>query len=105
MTHREWIDAVQRGSVSAQRAYLWVMLKRENPTLRLDSVQPIPAEVNVRFTREDFAKLSRDEQQSIYDELSKLEGSLEGDAVEEFAALKEAMADDPTSAPETTPTD
>lgn len=37
-TAAEWGDAAERGSIKAVHALLWVMLRRDRPTLTLDQV-------------------------------------------------------------------
>lgn len=56
MTFGEWTDAVQRGSVTALHALLWVMLKRGEPTLAYDAVQFNLSEVDFELSDEESAE-------------------------------------------------
>lgn len=46
-TFAEWADRLERGSVKALRALLWVFLRESSPDLPFDSVVFKPAEIDV----------------------------------------------------------
>lgn len=54
-----WQRSFLSDSITAQHAYLWVMLKRENPTLTPDQVQFMPSEITVEWD-DDEARAIRD---------------------------------------------
>lgn len=56
MTYGEWADAVDRGSILALHGLLFVMLKREQPTLKWDEVQFSISEVGLEFSDEETAE-------------------------------------------------
>jgi hypothetical protein len=59
-TFAEWQDKVLSGSVTAIHGLLWVMLKRENPTLKYDQVVFAMGEVGLDFTAEERAEILRE---------------------------------------------
>jgi hypothetical protein len=59
MSFSEWQKAFLTDSITAQHAYLWVMLKRENPVLTAEQVQFMPAEIGVEWSDEE-ARTIRD---------------------------------------------
>lgn len=68
LTFAEWADAAKRGSVQATHAYLWVLLKRDEPTLTPKQVQFSPSEVDfqpsddeIRMVFEKFNETPADE--------------------------------------------
>jgi hypothetical protein len=60
MTFGEWQDALSRGSMLALQALLYVLLKRETPTLKFDDVQFCNDDVDVELTDEEAAEEVRD---------------------------------------------
>lgn len=46
-TYAEWLDALGRGSMGAVHALLYVLMKRDRPTLAADQVQFSLSEVDV----------------------------------------------------------
>lgn len=56
-TYSEWGDAVSRGSMAAIHGLLYVMLKRENPTLKYDSVVFCLAEIDFEVDDEESAEI------------------------------------------------
>ena len=67
LTFAEWTDAVQRGSVLALHALLYVMLKRDIPTLK-------PGEVEFSMSEVDF-ELDDDETARVIAALEEQEAS------------------------------
>lgn len=57
MTFGEWTRAVRGGSMLALHGLLYVMLKREYPTLKWDEVQFSLSEVDFELTDEETAEL------------------------------------------------
>ena len=55
----EWQKAFLKDSITAQHAYLWVLLKRETPTLTAEQVQFMPSEISMEWTEEE-ARAIRD---------------------------------------------
>lgn len=53
MSFGEWQDAMIRGSITAMEAYLFVMLKREHPTLRPAELVFCTEDLDVEFTDEE----------------------------------------------------
>jgi hypothetical protein len=45
------------GSARARRCMLWILQKRQHPTLRLDDVQPLVGEVELEFEREELLNM------------------------------------------------
>ena len=61
MTFKNWVDAVMDESTTAVHALLWVLLKRQDPTLRYEQVQ---------FAYDDWDfTMSREEKIRVRDEL------------------------------------
>lgn len=52
-TFGEWANVANRGGWRAWRAGLWVMLKRQNPTLEFEQVKPAGAEMDVDQSGDD----------------------------------------------------
>ena len=48
LTYAEWLGAVERGSMGAIHALLFVLMKRDNPTLEADQVQFSLSEVEMQ---------------------------------------------------------
>lgn len=68
LTFSEWAESVKKGSVRSMHAYLWVLLKRESPTLQPKEVQFSPSEVDfepsddeIRMVLERFEAMPSDE--------------------------------------------
>ena len=68
LTLQEWQEAVKRGSIQCMHAYLWVLLKRDNPTLTPKQVQFSSSEVDfepsddeIRMVFEKYEDLPDDE--------------------------------------------
>ena len=57
MTFGAWTQAVQGGSSTARRVLLWVLLRREHKTLRLDDVDFAWDELLVENSAEELAAL------------------------------------------------
>ncbi len=51
-------DAVRASSRTAWRVALWICLRRDNPTLTLDDVQPKPLEVSLSYEPEEELALA-----------------------------------------------
>lgn len=47
LTYEEWVDQMQRNSATAVRAFLWVMLRREQPQLRIGQVIFTMSEISI----------------------------------------------------------
>jgi hypothetical protein len=91
MTYTEWAGAVERGSVTALHALLWVMLKRGEPTLTYEAVQFSLSEVDFELSDEESveALAAMDARIAEGAELSTQERAL-------HAALREAVAKAPS---------
>lgn len=75
LTFTEWAAAVKRGSVQCVHAYLWVMLKRENPTLTPKQVQFSleeydfePSDDEIRLLLTKYAETPEHEREDVWDE-------------------------------------
>lgn len=68
MTYEEWIDAMQRTSATAVRAFLWVMLKRETPTLKVGQVVFSMSEVGFDYDDDEKRDLIRQLEERVRDE-------------------------------------
>lgn len=55
-----WSEKLLSGSITATHGLLWVLLKRENPTLKYDQVVFATGEVSLSFTADERAKLRRE---------------------------------------------
>lgn len=53
MTFGEWVDAVGRTSITALHGLLYVMLKREQPTLTYDQVQFCLDDIDLELEDDD----------------------------------------------------
>jgi hypothetical protein len=49
VTYAMWVKAFQTGSIKAQRIALWLLLRRDDPTLGLESVDYQVRELRCRF--------------------------------------------------------
>jgi hypothetical protein len=49
VTYAMWVKAFQTGSIKAQRVALWLLLRRDDPTLPLESVDYQVRELRCRF--------------------------------------------------------
>jgi hypothetical protein len=49
VTYAMWVKAFQTGSIKAQRIALWLLLRRDDPTLPLESVDYQVRELRCRF--------------------------------------------------------
>lgn len=56
MLFPEWVEKFQRGSTLAIHAFLYVMLKRENPTLKFDDVVFCLDEVSFDLSDEEAVR-------------------------------------------------
>lgn len=85
LTFPEWINAVGKGSMLAIHGLLFVLLKRENPTLKWDQVQ-------FAFDDYDFVYDATETAHAI----AKLEAQpeLTDDEADMLEALREAQAED-----------
>jgi len=57
LTFQEWAESVKKGSIRSMHAYLWVLLKRENPTLQPKEVQFSPSEVDFQPSDDEIRKV------------------------------------------------
>lgn len=53
VTFAKWQELILEGSMLCTRAFLWVMLKRSEPTLKFDQVMLSMSEVGFRYTAEE----------------------------------------------------
>lgn len=90
MTYTEWGHAVERGSVTALHALLWVLMKRSDPTLTYDAVQFSLAEVDFELSDEESAEAlsAMDARVAAGEELSAQEKAL-------YDSLRETVANAP----------
>lgn len=88
LTFAEWTEAVQRGSVLALHALLYVMLKREIPSLK-------PSEIEFSMSEVDF-ELDDDETARVIAALEDQEkdGSLSPQDAATLELLRSQHADD-----------
>lgn len=66
MTYAEFGQALIKGSASARRALLWVLLKREDPPLRHNQVDPAVGTIGLDYESHEL-KAIRDEVQKSRD--------------------------------------
>ena len=59
-TWAEWGNLLSRGGFRAIRVFLWVLLRRENPGLELNSVQPSLSEIKFDFEDDDEVEPGKD---------------------------------------------
>ena len=57
LTLQEWQESVKKGSVRSMHAYLWVLLKRDNPTLQPKEVAFSPSEVDFEPSDDEIRKV------------------------------------------------
>jgi hypothetical protein len=86
MTYGEWLQALGKSSMLALHGLLYVMLKREIPTLKWDDVQFSMSEVDIEVDDEEGAELleALDARVAAGDELTPEESAL-------WAKLKEQV--------------
>lgn len=88
LTFAEWQDKLLSGSMIATHGLLWVLLKRETPTLKYDQVVFATGEVSLNFTPVERAEI--------------IAGLLKHDAIEglepEQRALLEQLQDEAAEA-------
>ena len=56
----EWVELVQQGHMGATHALLWVLLKRERPTLKYDEVVFSYSEVGLTYTDDETRRMLAD---------------------------------------------
>ena len=97
MTFGEWSVAVTKGSVTALHALLWVMLKREQPTLTYESVQFSLSELDFELSDEESAEALAALETRVADgeELSAQEAALMEALRENAPVADEESADVP----------
>lgn len=88
-TFGKWVEDIKAGSMLALRAYLWVMLKRKEPTLKADQVQFSFSEVDLEPSRDEL-ETAREELQAKVDA-----GAAAADEVELLAGVVERLASMP----------
>lgn len=59
MPFNKWVEQVQEGSVTAIHGLLWVLLRRDNPTLKYDAVQFSMGEVDFVLDAEERAAVRK----------------------------------------------
>jgi hypothetical protein len=91
LTYEQFGVALIKGSVSARRALLWVLLKREEPTLRNASVDPAVGSMSLEYEPHEL----RDMRSALEDnrDLS------DQDRAAAMVAIDEMIADAETEAP------
>lgn len=92
MTFSEWEDRVTRGSITATHALLWVLLKRDVPTLKYDEVVFNASEVALLLDDDESAAMLK-----ALGEKAKREGLAEGE--QEVYDLLLATAPEPDEEP------
>lgn len=89
MTFAEFTAAVLKGSSVARRALLWVMLKRDHPTLKYDTVDFAWDELKLEYSKQEYDQLienAGDAPQLSGDERTAV---LEGLRAEQATALED----------------
>lgn len=84
----EFTQAVLKGSSVARRALLWVMLKRDHPTMKYDDVDFAWDELKLEYSKQEYAQMMRDAGENLTGEQREL--TLKG-----LAAEMETALDDP----------
>lgn len=105
-TYDEWGEKFMKGNRRAYRAGLWIMLKRENPTLRFNEVQfaadaltweydPEEQEVIKAAIRDAGKELDPDQKRSLLEALGAVEGKDAGKASEtsDVSTVSESQSD------------
>lgn len=108
LTYSEFGMELVKGSARSRRALLWVMMKRENPTLRLNQIDPPVGSIGLDFETHELAlmrkevesdtDMSDDDRATILEELDKQIGDGDVDGP------KAPASDDVSSASATSPT-
>jgi len=83
-TYEEFGQALIKGSVRARRALLWVLLKRDEPTLRHSQVDPATGTMSVDYEPHEL--------QAIRDKLADDTALPDEDRAAALAALDEMLA-------------
>lgn len=60
MTFAEFTQAVLKGSSLARRALLWVLLKREHPTMKFDDVEFAWDELKLEYSKQEYGQMIED---------------------------------------------
>jgi hypothetical protein len=97
-----WQEAAGEGSQRALRAFLWVMLKRKQPTLKFDQVDVAADEMELVWETDEVETVIK----SVYAERAKGPLSDEQTAtLETFCAIYEDLTGEAWTAPEESPED
>ncbi len=91
MTYQEFGQALVKGSMRARRALLWVMLKREDPPLRITQVDPPTGSIGVDYEQHEL--------KAIRDALLEDRELSDSDRNQAIAAMDEMIADGADEAP------
>ena len=88
MTFAEFTQAVLKGSSLARRALLWVMLKREHPTMKFDDVEFAWDELKLEYSKGEYDQMI----EKAGDELS---GEARTSVLDGLRAERETAIEDP----------
>lgn len=72
MSFAEFTKAVIQGSSVARRALLWVMLKRDHPTMKYDDVDFAWDELRLEYSRQEYAQMIADASENLTGEQREL---------------------------------
>lgn len=88
MVFADFTKAVIQGSSVARRALLWVMLKRDHPTMRYDDVDFAWDELKLEYSKQEYADM-------IAKAGEELSGAERESVLASLQAEREAALDDP----------
>ena len=90
LTYAEWGEAVTKGSMTALHGLLWVLLKRDQPTLKYDAVQFCLADLDFEVDDDESAQIRADlEAQAAEGTLSEDDAALLERLTEQDATPKD----------------
>lgn len=68
----EFTQSVVKGSSVARRALLWVMLKRDHPTMKYDDVDFAWDELRLEYSKQEYAQMIADASENLTGEQREL---------------------------------
>jgi hypothetical protein len=84
----EFTQSVVKGSSVARRALLWVMLKRDHPTMKYDDVDFAWEELKLEYSKQEYAQMIADASENLTGEQRTL-------ALQGLQSELESAEDDP----------